>query len=112
MTDSSDATVMNPGKRRAGAAVGGPYHLHVGHRPEAGHVDVCFDFCHGTCRTPRGAGSGVARAVPLEGAGRLGAGGAGTLVASPGVFGAPLPPPAPEGPPLPASPQGFAASLT
>lgn len=70
MTDSSDATVMNPGKRRAGAAAGGPYHLHVGHRPEAGHVDVCFDFCHGACGTRRGAGSGVARPVPLGGGGR------------------------------------------
>lgn len=47
--------------------VGGPYHLHVGHRPEAGHVDVCFDFCHSACGTRRGAGSGLARPVPVGG---------------------------------------------
>lgn len=37
----------------------GPYHLHVGHRPEAGHVDVRLDFCHGACGTQRGAGRGA-----------------------------------------------------
>lgn len=62
MTDSSDATVMNPGKGEQGQHhKRGPYHLHVGHRPEAGHVDVRFDFCHGACRTRRRAGRGAER---------------------------------------------------
>lgn len=39
----------------------GPYHLHVGHRPKAGHVDVRFDFCHGTCGTRRRVGRGAER---------------------------------------------------